>query len=66
MYLITPLRTFSKEELLYLLNACAKHLETAYEETHVDSLLTVSMEAAMACEYLRCEIATQKKAYQFH
>lgn len=66
MYQITPLRTFTKEELLYLLNACAKHLENAYQETHVDSLLTMSMEASMACEFLSCEIAAQGTPYQFH
>lgn len=66
MYHITPLRTFSKEELLYLLNACSSHLAYAYEETMVDSLQTISMEAAMACEYLRCEIAIQATPYQFH
>ena len=66
MYHIAPLRTFSKEELLYLLNACASHLAYAYDEIQVDSLQTMSFEAAMAVEYLKCEIARQDSQYQFH
>lgn len=66
MYDITKLRTFSQEELLYLLNACASHLAYAYDEIQMDSLQTMAFEASMAAEYLKCEIARQDRHYQFH
>jgi len=65
MYSMAKLRTFTKEELLYVLSTCATHLAYAYQETMVDSLRDASFEASMACEFLQYEVAVQNN-YQFH
>ena len=62
---IANLKTFTKEELLFVLTNCATHLAFAYQETMIDALREASFEASMACESLQCEIAVQNN-YQFH
>ena len=61
---IANLRTFNQEQLLHVLSQCAHHLAFAYEKTELELLYETSFEATMACEYLRCKIATQNPNFR--
>ena len=63
---ITNLRTFNQEQLLDLLSQCAHSLVYAWQETQLDSLYDVSFEATLACEYLRCKLASHNSNYRLH
>jgi len=63
---IANLRIFDREQLLHVLSQCAHQLTHAWQQTEIDSLYEASFEAAMACEFLRCELAVNNNHYRIH
>ena len=61
---IVNLRTFNQAQLLHLLYECSHLLDDAYQETMLHEFHDVACEASMACEYLRCEMATQNPSFR--
>ena len=66
MSFIQPLKTFSHEDLFYVLQQCEKSLEDAYQMSLCEEMWLASCQAKLACEYLLYEIKKQQGDYQIH
>ena len=63
---IANLKIFNQQQLLHVLSQCAHQLTQAWKVTEIDSLYEASFEATLACEFLRCELASTHSNYRIH